>query len=375
MSQIASATVCLTALVVGLGSVAAVAADQAPAPAADPPYTIGDVTLGTHVLGDEVTPESLAHRVVLLTFWNIESKACTAAMPGLEQVHQTLGPAGLLVVASHVERGAAPEVLDKARKLGLTFPIFDDGSVKGLDSPDPPQSLLFDHTGACIGERRGPPAELARRAAAAVAVAPPAVLAGRRLEKLAALERMLRDEAKYGVVLRKAESLAKSEDGPTAEEASFLVEQLTGHGEALLAKAEGLKGSDAYAAAGLVQRVATAYRGNAVGKKAAEWQREWKRDKQFTDGLQAAGLIAQLETLRRQAVAQPSGGRGRPSPRQPPGGPAVAAVGAGDRIPPPMKAQMAQLAGMVRQLSPGSKYAARAEEIAVELGLQLAPGP
>jgi hypothetical protein len=339
------------------------------------PYTIADVTLGTHVLGDELTPESLAHRVVVLTLWSQESKACTASMPGLEQVYQSLGRAGLIVVGSHVERGAAPEVLDKARKLGLTFPIYDDGSVKGLESPDPPESLLFDHTGKCIGHTRGPPAELARLAAAAVAAAPPPVLAGRRLEKLAALERMLREEARFGVVLRKAEGLVESEDGPTADEARFLVERLTAHAEALLARAEELKGSDAVKAAGLLQRVATAYRGNDFGKQAAEWQREWKRDKQFTDGLQAAGLIAQLETLRSQSLAQPAGGRGRPRPGQPPGGPAVAGVGAGDRIPPHIKAQMAQLAGMVRQLRPGSKDAARAEEIAVELGLQLAPGP
>jgi hypothetical protein len=334
------------------------------------PYTIADVTLGTHVLGDELTPESLAHRVVLLTLWNQGSKACTTSMPGLEQVYQSLGRSGLIVVGSHVERGAAPEVLDKARKLGLTFPIYDNGKVAGLDSPDPPESLLFDHTGKCIGQTRGPPAELARAAAAAVAAAPPPVLAGRRLEKLAALERMLRAEAKFGVALRKAEGLVESEDGPTADEARFLVERLTAHAEALLAKAEELKGSDAPKAAGLVQRVVTAYRGTDLGKQAAEWQREWKRDKQFTDGLKAADLIAQLETLRRQTLTQPAGGRGRP-----PGGPAVAGVGAGDRIPPPIKAQMAQLAGMVRQLSPGSKDAARAEEIAVELGLQIAPGP
>jgi len=145
--------------------------------------------------------------------------------------------------------------------------------------------------------------------------------------------------------------------------------RLAAHGESLLAKAEELKGSDAYEAAGLLQRAVNAYRGTDIGKRAAESQREWKRDKQFTDGLQAAGLTGQLEALRAQALTQTAGGRGQPK-----GAPAVAGVGAGDKIPSPLKAQMGQLATLVRQLSPGSKYAARAEEIAVELGLQLAPG-
>jgi hypothetical protein len=375
MRPFASTMLGLAGWTIGCGVFAATAAAQAVAPAAaELPFTVADITLGTHVLGEELTPDSLQHRVVLLTFWSRESKACTECMPGLERLHRGLGPAGLLVVASHVDRGAGPEVLDTARKLGLTFPVFDDGSIKGLDTPDPPESLLFDHAGKCVA--KGRPAEVAAKAAAAVAAAPPVVLAGRRLEKLAALERMLREEAKFGAVLRKAEGLTASEDGPTADEAGFLVDRLTGHGESLLAKAEELKGSDASEAAGLLQRVAVAYRGNDLGKKAADWQREWKRDKQFADGLQAAALAAQLESLRTQALAQvePAGGRGRPRPGQRPGGPVVAGVHAGDKIPPQVKAQLAQLAGMVRQLSPGSKHASRAEEIAVELGLQLPPG-
>lgn len=373
MRPFASTTLGLAGWAVGFGALAATAAAQAPA-AAELPFTVADIALGTRVLGEELTPESLQHRVILLTFWSRESKACTECMPGLERLHRTLGPAGLLVVASHVDRGAGPEVLDTARKLGLTFPVFDDGSVKGLDTPDPPESLLFDHTGACIA--KGRPAEVASKANAAVAAAPPVVLAGRRLEKLAALERMLREEARFGAVLRKAEGLTASEDGPTAEEAGFLVGRLTAHGESLLAKAEELKGSDASEAAGLLQRVAVAYRGNDLGKKASDWQREWKRDKQFADGLQAATLAAQLESLRTQALAQAeaAGGRGRPRPGQRPGGAAVASMAASDKIPPPFKAQMAQLAGMVRQLSPGSKHATRVEEIAVEFGLQLPPG-
>jgi len=59
--------------------------------------------------------------------------------------------------------------------------------------------------------------------------------------------------------------------------------------------------------------------------------------------------------------------------RQP--GPKVASMDAARKIPPPVKNQLAQMVGMVRQLGPGTKYAARAEEIALELGLEIPAAP
>lgn len=356
--------VCSAALGVSLAFAAEPAAPQA----GNLPFTLADVTLGEHVSGEDVTRGDLEHHVVLLAFWTQARKAGEAGMPLLEQAHRSLGPAGLRVVGLHVERGAVPEVRRAALELGLTFPVFDGGAVKGFDPEEPPFALLFDHGGRCVAQ--GGLAEMAARAVAAVNAAPPVVLAGRRLEKLTAFERMLRDEAKFGVVLRKAESLTADDDGTLAEEATYLSERLRAHGEALLAKAEALKPNDPLEAATLLHRAATAYRGDAIGRRAVDCQREWKRDKAFSDGLQAASLAAELEALRGQALARPPGGRSQPG-----GSPAVAGIKAAAAIPPPLKAQMAQIAAMVLQLSPGSKYAVRAEQIALELGLHPSAGP
>lgn len=355
------------------------AADPAPAagskgPAgqagADQPadITLERVTLGDHASGEEITKESLADRVVLLVFWSRTCDACKAAMPMLEQLHRSMGPAGLVMVGCHTGRGSAPEVRDAAEQLGVTFPMVTRAEVAGVDTTATPLCLLFDHTGKAIA--RGTPAQIAAAAPAALQAAPPPVLAGRHLEKLAALEKMLRSESKYGAVLRKAEQLTESEDALTAEEAAFIVERLRAHAAELMAEAEDAKATDAMLAAGLLQRVATAYRGGDAGKEALAKQREWKRDKQFTSGLQAANFTAQLEALRSQALSM---GRGQTGRR--PGGSNAAGMTAASAVPPQVKGQMAQLAAMVINLSPGSPYAARAEEIALEFNLQLPPSP
>ena len=87
----------------------------------------------------------------------------------------------------------------------------------------------------------------------------------------------------------------------------------------------------------------------------------------------AAQIAGQLESLRGQALAQATAPRGGGYGRQP--APKVASLDASKRISPQVKHQLAQLVGMVRQLAPGSKYASRAEEITLELGLELPAGP
>ena len=347
-------------------------ADDPPPPVAKGPaqlnmaLTTANITLGDPISGGDVAAESLEHRVVLLDFWGVACPACLATMPLVEQLHQTLGPAGLIVIGAHTEGGSEADLKKAVAKLGITFPIVSHAVVEGgMDFEAPPHAMLFDHTGRCIA--RGSPRELADKAARAVQTAPPVILAGRKLEKLIGVEKMLRDEARFVAVLRKCGSLVDSADAETAAEAAFVIERLTSHAEALLAEAEEHKASDAYRAAGLLNRVVAAYRGHDASKRAVDLQREWKKDKQFADGLRAADMAGQLEALRGQALAQASGGKNQ--------GQDIASMAVVNKIAPAVKSHLAQLAGMVRQLSPGSKFAARAEDIAVELGLTLPPPP
>lgn len=357
-------------LVVALWCGAAVRGAAAPEIGQGP--TISQVTLGRRASGEELLPEALRHRVVLVVFWNRTSEACREVMPALEQAHRCLGPAGLLIVASHVGRGTLAEVRQAVAKLGVTFPVVDDSSVEGLDPPDPPFALLFDHVGGCIA--RGSPADVAAPMTAALREAPPVVLAGRRLAALGSLERMLRDEAHFGTALRKAVELAKSADEATAAEAAYVVEQLTAESERLLARAASVKPDDPASAAALVQRVMNAYRGTDVAREATNLLREWRQERPFIEGLQAADLAAQLEALRTQALVQAGGFKVAPTGQfQPP--PRVASLATAAKVSPHAKAQLGRVAAMIRRLAPGSRYAERAEEISLELGLDLPPAP
>ena len=348
-------------------------AEPAAAVAAGLPLTfrVADVTIGDRVAGETLAADSLLHRVVLVEFWNHECKECRASLPLLEQFHSAQSPAGLLVIGAHVKGGGPVEVRQEAEKAGTTFPVVIKASIKGLDPPTIPHVVVFDHTGACIA--RGTVQEVAEKALAAVRAAPPLVLAGRHLEQLPALEKMLRDESKFAAVIRKASESAESADAATAEEAKFVLECLNKHAAATIAKAEVLKPVDAYESAALLQRLAAPIRGHEIGIRALELQREWKRVKQFSSGLQAAQIAGQLEALRGQALAQATAPRSGGYGRQP--APKVASLDASKRISPQVKHQLAQLVGMVRQLAPGSKYASRAEEITLELGLELPAGP
>lgn len=364
----------LMAWLLSLASAAAAdPANAAPAGAAALPltFTVADVALGDRVTGDDLTADSLKHRVVLIELWNHETKECMAELPMLEQFQRSQAAAGLLVVGMHLKGGVPVDVKQAAEKAGATFPMVLGGSIKGLDPPSLPHAVVFDHTGACIA--RGTAQEVAEKAVAAVRAAPPLVLAGRHLEKLPALEKMLRDESKFAAVARKAAESAESTDEPTAQEAKFVLECLETYATATIAKAEELKAVDAYAAAALLQRLGTAFRGNETGERVLEMQREWKRDKQFTAGLQAAQIAGQLESLRAQVIAQATAPRGGGYGRQP--APKVASMDAAKKIPPQVKNQLSQMVGMVRQLGPGTKYATRAEEIALELGLEIPATP
>lgn len=354
-------------LVAGLAGVRVSAAEPAD-PARLPTITVADVSLGLRAAGEPLTVESLQHRVVVFAFWNHESQDSRAMLPLLEQLHRSQAPAGLLVVGAHIQSGGPVEVREAARKAGLTFPVVVKPSIKGLDPPAPPHVVVFDHTGAAIAS--GTIQEVAQPVLAAVRAAPPSVLAGRHLQKLPAIERMLRDDAQLKAALHKATELAESADEATAEEARFVLERLGVLAASLLAKAEATKATDPAAATELLHRVATAFRGHEAGNRAVNLQREWKRDPQVTNGLQAAHLAWQLEALRAQALAPASVPRsgGQPGPR-------VASMKTVASIPPAVKDRLAQLAASILLLGPGSTYASRAEEIVIELGLDLPTSP
>jgi thiol-disulfide isomerase/thioredoxin len=317
--------------------------------------TAAGIRPGAHVSGPQLTPESLANRVVLLEFWGLNCPPCIRSMPLLEELHTTLGPHGLVVIGAHAQGGTAEELKGKVAQLNVSFTILDRASVEGgSDFQGIPHCMLFDHTGTCV--YRGSPFSAQEAVVAAVKAAPGAVLEGRTLAKLPELNTLLRDERNFVTALKKARGLTSSTDAETAEEAAFVVEKLTAYGRRMLDEGISAKDADPARAADLVQRCSAVFKGSDLGTEAAKLNGEWKKDKQFQAAVKAGQQLIKLEQMRsyvRDQLGVDADGEVAPE---------ITA-----RIPAAIKGQIRSLAQGVGKSAPGSPLADKASAIAAEL--------
>jgi thiol-disulfide isomerase/thioredoxin len=320
----------------------AVAVAAANVRAANMGITTADIALGGLVAGPAVEATSLAGSVVVLEFWGIHCPPCIASMPGLETLHKQLGPQGLVVIGAHAQGGSPDEVRKTVAELGVTFPIVESATVaNGMDFGGIPHCMVFDHTGKCV--YRGSPGGAHDVIVAAVQAAPAGILAGRDLVKFAGLANTLKDESTWGTALKMVKPLVESKDEATADEARFVVERMEGRGREMLARARDIAAADPVEAVALVQRCATVFRGDEIGKEALALTAEWKKDKAFQATLRAGQQLARLDVIRAQAEALPGG------------------------VPPQAVVKAREIARMIDKGASGSMYADKAAKIVAAL--------
>ena len=322
--------------------------------------TAAGIRPGAHVSGPALSPESLAGRVVLLEFWGVNCPPCIRSMPLLEELHQTLGPQGLVVIGAHAQGGTAEDLRPQVAKLGVSFTILDRASVEGgMDFQGIPHCMLFDHTGKCV--YRGSPFQARAAVLAAVKAAPGAILAGRTLVKLPELNVLLRDEGQFATALKRAQGLVGSKDPETAEEATFVVEKLEARGRAMLDEAVSAKEADPARAADLVQRCGVLFKGSEIGTEAATLNGQWRKDRAFQAAVKAGQQLVKLERMRTYVIDQlgvQSDGTVTPE---------MAAA-----VPPAFKRQIVSLAQAIERAAPGSAVAEKAAAIAAEFAASAA---
>lgn len=324
----------------------------------DMSVTPDDIRLGKRVSGSEITSEHLKNRVVLVEFWGVACAPCLVSMPKMEQLHKELGPMGLMVVGVHAQGGPVEAIEQSVQKLGVTFPIVENaGLSKGGDFSGIPHCMLFDHQGKCLF--RGSPFDVEAALRQAVANAPPMILGGRKLEKLTAFNEQLRSESAFASALRKAQGLTSSKDAQTAEEAEYVMKQLNDYGEKLFTMARDGAADDPVGAMNVMKRVATIYRGHDIGKKAADLQKEWKKDDEFQSSLKAAEQLVQLQAAYESVLAATGSKDGTVS------------NDTADALPAPVKRKMSTMVRAIVKTAPFSKAAERAKEIATQLKLEV----
>lgn len=316
--------------------------------------TSAGIRPGAHVAGPTLSPESLAHRVVLLEFWGVNCPPCIRSMPLLEELHKTLGPQGLVVIGAHAQGGTPEELKAKVAQLDVSFTILDGASVEaGGDFSGIPHCMLFDHTGKCV--YRGSPFRAQEAVIAAVKAAPGAILEGRTLAKLPEFNLLLRDEGQFATVLKRARGLCSHKDPETAAEAAFVIEKLEARGRAMLDEAVSAKDADPPRAADLVQRCAVVFKGSEIGTEATKLNNSWRKDRQFQAAVKAGHQLVKLERIRAYVLDQLGGQPDDPI------SPQMAA-----EIPSGLKGQVRTLAQGIAKACPGSPLADKAAAIAAE---------
>lgn len=318
--------------------------------------TTAGISVGNHLSGPRLVAGNLISRPVLLEFWGVHCPPCLASMPKLEQLHAELAALGLVVIGAHAQGGPADEVVKAAASLGVTFTIVESATVKdGSDFSGIPHCMLFDQFGKCL--YRGSPFEVEATARLAVKAVPTPVLAGRTLEKLTAFNEQLRNEQLFGTVLKKATTLCNAKDDATAEEAAFVVKQLTARGWQMIDDAVSRKQEEPLGAADALQRVAKNFQGVPLGTEATKLLREWKHDCEVE---RKAGIkLSKLMRLRAKLVTL-SGSTDATFPAN------MVAT-----IPPQSKRELTAIVASICTHYPNSKSAVAAEKVARELALSL----
>jgi len=73
--------------------------------------------------GEEVGPDALAGKVVIVNFWATWCPPCRLEIPALQKVHQELADEGVLVVGLSTDAGSVDEVRAFLAERGVTYPV------------------------------------------------------------------------------------------------------------------------------------------------------------------------------------------------------------------------------------------------------------
>src|SRR4051794_27044301 len=87
------------------------------------------------------------------------------SMPHLVRWNEELGDFGLVVVAPHCQDVGPEKVKAACARLGIRFPVPNNGTVPGAERGGIPHMLVFDHAGKCLFDGHPNKAEAAVRQA------------------------------------------------------------------------------------------------------------------------------------------------------------------------------------------------------------------
>jgi thiol-disulfide isomerase/thioredoxin len=276
-------------------------------------FTIGDVTLGSTLVGPERGLAELRGHVVLLDFWGIQAAPCQSTMPKIAGWNAELADFGLMVVGAYAQDGTRDQIKATARARGVNYTIVEKAVVRKInDLPPPPHCMIFDQLGTCVF--RGSPfdAEQPLRVALGKALVESAGKGKFSASVAAAAEELKKGKAPTSV-MPKLVMLANASNAETVADAKVLIEALTAPGRKKLDQAEALADTDPVGAFESVERLPAEFKGMSLGSKAADLVSRLKKDKGVAAELAARPSLETIRKLDGQLVLKD----GADEPRKP----------------------------------------------------------
>jgi len=211
-----------------------------------------------------------------------------AEMPQLVKLQEELKDSGFALVAAHSQNVPKEKVFKLLKQNKVNYTVTSGANVPGNPVSGLPAGFLFDASGKLV--EKGMPAGLKQKVHKLLESEPHFLAAGRKYTKLAPVAESLKKTTAYGQVLKRLEK-DLSATGPAGEEAKYLSERLTAHGERLLETAKKAEGEDAAKAVLSYTEVSARYKGSKVGEKADARLKELRADKDFQEELKACGVL------------------------------------------------------------------------------------
>lgn len=248
-------------------------------------------------LGQSPDLASLRGQAVLIDFWATWCGPCVAAWPHIQELHETYGPDGLVVLGlSDEDEETVAKFVDEngyTARIAAGSPSGDVWGVKGI-----PDTILIDPSGEIVF--RGHPMELSESLVAKT------VKKAKKLDPRAALAVAIADvsapalapavAAAAGGDLAKAFKLAEASlEGPDAEAAAKVKKAVETHVDLVLSQAQAMaQRKDVRAALDAFRLVEKAVAGTSLAATAAERREAVEKDPATAKELEAAEAFEKL---------------------------------------------------------------------------------
>ena len=223
--------------------------------------------------GPAVTKEMLTGKVILVEFWGTQCPPCIASLPKLQALHEKYkGTGKFQMIGSHVQpkSGKTDELI---AKNALTFPIFQQMRLEGLNFTGIPYLALINHKGEIV-EKGHFSFDLIEKY---IEAAPSGMLMGIDVDHHAKTVKKLKMGSSCKSTLNALLIIAKKKPGsPEGKEAQAIYDGVLAGGKQKLADAEKLMPTQAYAEYELIYKT---FSGFDLAKEAQAKRTAMKKEK------------------------------------------------------------------------------------------------